>query len=1544
LSKLKLSHCTVVYAWSFIKSPLGYEQHKSTVHNFFSLCAALLKKKPFQSSQALYLFNTSEKAFTQVHGGVSGFAKSVHQESNKLKISLLGIDKSPEQMITFIAEDINKSRLPVELQYHNSSRQEKAYRHSFLQLAGGKPEQNYRDGDVYLITGGAGGLGLKIARHISQQSHCHLVICGRSESPVALHSELTGVEYSYLKADVSNEGQVQQLLSNIIQQHGKLDGIFHCAGGLNDELLINKNLATCDAVIAPKVEGCIYLDEASKACNLKFFVMFSSVTAILGNMGQTDYGYANSVLDSFSEARNRLVSNGERSGKTISINWPLWADGGMSTSEQAIKYFMQATGVTPLDSATGLSIVDYAIGHVSGAAFIAQGDLEKIAAVTAQRAYYQIADNLPNQPTLIDHNSVTTLLERDLFELAGNILGSPTSIFDKEAEFSTLGFDSISNTEFATAINNKYRTEITPVAFFEYQTFSEFINYLIKDYEPLIIDFYKLASSQPAAMQNQSRLPSPIQTTSGMTQDLPDLLLQTLRTMAAGIVKIASEEIEPSATLGGYGFDSISNTEFTNAINSTFNIDVTPVLFFEYETLQQISEFICNEYQSVIKSYYQNSIENTTSVNNYENIKSHVISEPVIPDRHEDTFRNNIETPHSRFSNNEDIAIIGMQGLLPQSDSLATFWQLLLDGKDLVHEVPATRWSWEEYFGDARTQPGKTKAKWGSFIHDIDKFDAAFFNIRAEDARLMDPQQRLFIQLVWQTIEDAGYKPSDFSGTKTGLYVGLSNRDYFDYLQKQQVAAGPESSFGNNHAFLVNRISYLFNFNGPSEPIDTLCSSSLVAIHRAVQDLHAGLCQHAIVGGISLLISPLLSTVFEQAGMLSPEGRCRTFDAEANGFVRGEGAGALLLKPLAHAVRDGDNVIAIIKGSAVNHGGRANSLTAPNLNAQADLLIQAWSSAGVDPNTISYIETHGTGTKLGDAIEINAIKKAFKTLKHTDSLVPLPNCGLGSIKTNIGHLESASGIASVMKVLLAMRYEQLPGLVHLNEVNPYIDLRNTPLQLVDKNQDWPLLKSNEGQALPRRAGINAFGAGGVNAHIVVEEYQSAASQFSNETNESVMIILSAKDKTDLTANAKNLIHHLTQHPPRELERVAYTLQVGRESFAHRLAVITSDMSHLLSALESFVNNVASAGYRYADTSSVDNGSNDDSALADALLRRDFPALANYWLDGANPDWKLCYQGKQMIRVSLPGYSFKKTRHWADAAPENSTTINSTKHQAFAGPRAVSEPVIYQQQFAQGEPYLADHKVFNDEVLLGVTYASMAIEATRNLQFNRIQRLLFVNPLALYTGETARVAIHRNERNEFRATFQVSGNPEQKTAATGLLASVTTERMFVAPQLRSHQFSKSLSQQQVYATLRAQGVDYSHSLLGVTQLLVGSGVALGKVEVNQKLLHSTPDYYLHPVWLDAAIVCAKAAFLDTISSTYIPFSFNDIVIHTPPKHSSFCYVQLVKLNEQIFTCNAQLCDADGSVQIDIQGMVCKRIRVEEEMQFASKKSEPLILGS
>ncbi|MCP4999268.1 MAG: polyketide synthase, partial [Hyphomicrobiales bacterium] len=373
-------------------------------------------------------------------------------------------------------------------------------------------------------------------------------------------------------------------------------------------------------------------------------------------------------------------------------------------------------------------------------------------------------------------------------------------------------------------------------------------------------------------------------------------------------------------------------------------------------------------------------------------------------------------------------------------------WRNLAVGRDCITEIPPERWDWREFYGDPAQEANKTNIKWGGFIEGIDEFDPLFFGISPREARLMDPQQRLLMLYVWKAIEDAGYSAHSLWGSNTGIFVGTASSGYSELIARANIGIEGYSATGMVPSVGPNRMSYFLNLHGPSEPVETACSSSLIAIHRAMTAIETDSCEMAIVGGVNTILTPATHISFNKAGMLCEDGRCKTFSAQANGYVRGEGVGMLFLKTLNAAQQAGDHIYAVIRGSAENHGGRANSLTSPNPTAQAELLKTAYTQAGIDARTVSYIEAHGTGTALGDPIEINGLKAAFKALyeeagnPHGDRA----HCGLGSVKSNIGHLELAAGIAGVIKVVLQLQHNTLVKSLHCDDINPYIQLENTP--------------------------------------------------------------------------------------------------------------------------------------------------------------------------------------------------------------------------------------------------------------------------------------------------------------------------------------------------------------------------------------------------------------------------------------------------------------------------------------------------------------------
>lgn len=539
-------------------------------------------------------------------------------------------------------------------------------------------------------------------------------------------------------------------------------------------------------------------------------------------------------------------------------------------------------------------------------------------------------------------------------------------------------------------------------------------------------------------------------------------LQQNILQIMATVLQIESDHIGQDVEMSELGFDSLAFHELARRINECYGLRLTPAVFFETHTLAGLTDYLQEELKksSIVETNMQASPDET-----------------------------GVMTQPSSVKQAQDIAIIGMAATMPKSENLNQFWNNLISGIDLVDEIPNERWGREAFMSSEQPE-----IRLGGFIPNVEKFDPEFFHISPLEAELMDPQQRCLMQSIWQTIADARIDVNTFSDTNTGLFVGVMGADYSELIAANKIAVNAYTPIGLAHSMLANRISFLLNMKGPSEAIDTACSSSLVAVHRAVVALQQGECDMAFAGGVNLILSPTQSKAFSHAGMLSKDARCKTFDKSANGYVRAESVAALLLKPLSQAILDGDVIHGVIKGSAVNHGGRATSLTAPNANAQADLLVDAYTQANIDPVHLGYIETHGTGTSLGDPVEINGLKKAFSRLysQWGHEQLPKSHCGLGSVKSNMGHAEAAAGIAGIIKVLLAMKHNQLPGTLHFNELNPFIDLSQSPFYIVDKNQDWSPLRNTDNQPIPRYAGVSSFGFGGVNAHVVLSDYPSTS--------------------------------------------------------------------------------------------------------------------------------------------------------------------------------------------------------------------------------------------------------------------------------------------------------------------------------------------------------------------------------------------------------------------------------------------------------------------
>jgi acyl-CoA synthetase (AMP-forming)/AMP-acid ligase II/3-oxoacyl-(acyl-carrier-protein) synthase/acyl carrier protein len=497
---------------------------------------------------------------------------------------------------------------------------------------------------------------------------------------------------------------------------------------------------------------------------------------------------------------------------------------------------------------------------------------------------------------------------------------------------------------------------------------------------------------------------------------------------------------------------------------------------------------------------------------------------------------------------NEPIAIVGMACRFPGAPDLDAFWHLLLDKVDAIRETPAGRWS-AELYDPKPGKPGKLATRWGGFLDDIELFDAAFFGIAAREAARLDPQQRMLLETTYAALEHAGISTERLSGSQTGVYLGKSSHDYLHFQLDQLEDIDGYASTGNASSVAAGRINYVLNLCGPSLAIDTACSSSLVAVHHARRALLDGECDVALAGGVNLTLIPHWTISFSHAHMMSPDGRCKTFDSRANGYVRGEGCGMLVLKRLSDALRDRDDVIALVLGSAVNHDGTSNGITAPNGQAQQEVIRRALSDGSVSPGKIGLIEAHGTGTPLGDPIEVQALNAVL-----SQDRAPAERCWIGSVKTNIGHLEPAAGVAGMIKAALALWKETIPPQIHFRELNPRIELDKGPLVVATEAVPWPAGERK------RSAGCSSFGFAGTNAHVVLGEAPPRVRAGAPERPLHVAT-LSARTPEALRVVAERLCAHLGACDD-PLEDVCFTLNTGRAHMAQRAALLAASREDL----------------------------------------------------------------------------------------------------------------------------------------------------------------------------------------------------------------------------------------------------------------------------------------------------------------------------------------------------------------------------------------------
>lgn len=733
---------------------------------------------------------------------------------------------------------------------------------------------------------------------------------------------------------------------------------------------------------------------------------------------------------------------------------------------------------------------------------------------------------------------------------------------------------------------------------------------------------------------------------------LRDRVIEYLKEIFVEIFEIPYSRVNEVVTLEDYGISSLLIQQLHAKMCVNFP-ELSKTVFFQCKTIGELANFLLfNNFDDASRAF--GHLEGNVPHNLVKSDKS---------------FKDKVYQPLNtskvvgNLGQSTDIAIIGLSGRYPMSKTLDEFWSNLESGQHCVREIPQERWHYQEFMEDNDLTHGNQYCRWGGFLEGVDEFDPLFFNISPREAEKMDPQERLFLEASWEVLEDAGYSPTLLAqnkdltkNNKVGVFVGVMWSEYpYFAIEQNPLSPFPHTAYWS----IANRVSYCLNLNGPSIAVDTACSSSLTAIHMACESINSGSSSMAIAGGGNLSLHPNKYLGLCQMGFASSNGQCRSFGEGGDGYVPSEGVGAVLLKPLKEAINDGDHIYAVIKGSAINHGGRTNGYTVPDPKAHANLIVEAITRAAINPRDISYVEAHGTGTLLGDPIEIKGLSDAFAYFTKDKNF-----CAIGSVKSNIGHAEASAGIAGLTKVLLQYKHNKLVPTLHSENPNKEINFEQSPFYLQRELADW---KSSEKH---KYSSISSFGAGGSNAHIILAEAPEKHDAF-EKSKPYYLVVLSAKNAEAFNHAIKNMIAWLqnTSNQHHNIESISYTLNTGREHFSHRGAWVVADKDHLLNQLNEYLEeqNISRYSIGIVDESKpkdrfinekmmkVIENEIQSTLLSPEHYRETLTVLSMLYIQGYNPNWDILHHNEAHQKISLPTYPFTRESYWVAGEVTNKTT-------------------------------------------------------------------------------------------------------------------------------------------------------------------------------------------------------------------------------------------------------------------------------------------------
>jgi|GEM_PF-987284 len=987
--------------------------------------------------------------------------------------------------------------------------------------------------DVFVVAGGAGGIGLEIMLELSQTTRLRFAVIGTTRFPEKEHwrdilvehhneqlrkkvdilgrIEKNGSTITFYEADIADDAGLQCVLDQIRSSEGPIRGVIHSAGKPGQGALVNKTPEALWRVIDPKIKGTLNLHALTKDDPLRAFILFSSVTSLSGEPGQGDYAAANHFQDVFAAYRRRTHPH----QKTITIGWSAWENTGMARLHDNSR----------------------------------EEGIFKALSVNVARSLF------------------TQILSLSCQYVAVGLVQQGGHIYGRSAESLGIGLS-----------------------------------------EPLRAKLHRANGTEGATSS----------IIHGASNKQWEAVASTIGEVWSQV--LGYREFHINDNFYEIGGNSILLTQVYERLVTHYPGMISVTDLFAHPTIERLAVYIGE--QAVGK-----------------------ISGPTGPRL-------------QAAPKGQDIAIIGLATRMPYADNTSDFWNNLVSDLDCIQRYPEARVRDSEPYLFFLRQTGKDVSyAEGGYMERIDDFDYRFFNLSYKEASMMDPNQRLFLQTAWQSLEDAGYGGNRLRGSKTGVFVGhIGMPVYGQMITMLDPESAPLALSGNVTSVIASRISYLLDFKGPNLVVDTACSSSLVAVHLACQSIRNGECDQAIAGSVKIIPSPIAG--LSGIGIDSKSNRTRTFDNSSDGTAWGEGVVSFLLKPLDRAVEDGDHIYAVIKGGAVNQDGRSTGITSPNPIAQEELLHEAWVNAGIEPETITYIEAHGTGTRLGDPIEISAIRKAFS--HYTDKQ---QFCAIGSVKTNIGHLDHCSGAAGLLKTVLSLKNRIIPSSLHFESPNRNIDFADSAVYFADKMITW--------NADVLRCGVSSFGLSGTNCHLVLEEPPNDEQQTDKSEGDVEVFTVSASSKQALMAIIEELITYLPSQRSSNLRSICYTMNTGRGHHQYRIATLVRDKASLLRQLRVF----AIRGLVQPEVEDMFYGTGvkeGSQGLLSLLGTEQLPMgpfeICKAYIAGKEINWELWYGNRVPRKTNLPVYCFDKDRCWFETnglavnfmAPVGDSTVSDVR--------------------------------------------------------------------------------------------------------------------------------------------------------------------------------------------------------------------------------------------------------------------------------------------